>query len=60
MPVEQPKYGGLAGRSLDDEFLVVTMEQLERMGKADGFTFRHASKQKRYEEMKRMIGENGK
>lgn len=58
MPVEQIKEGGLAGRSLDDDFLVVTKGQLERMGKADGFKFRHASEQKRYEEMKRMIEEN--
>jgi hypothetical protein len=53
MPVEQIKEGVLAGRSLDDEFLVVTKEQLESMGKADGFKFRHASEQARYEEMKR-------
>jgi hypothetical protein len=57
MPVEQVKEGGLAGRSLDDELLVSTMAQLERMGKADGFKFRHASEQNRYEEMKRMIEE---
>ena len=54
MPVEQVKEGGLVNRSLDDEFLVTTMEQLERMGKADGFKFHHASEQNRYEEMKRM------
>jgi hypothetical protein len=54
MPVEQPKTGGLAGRSLDDEFLVSTMAQLERMGKAGGFKFRHASEQKRYEEMRKL------
>ncbi len=52
MPVEQLKTGGLANRSLNDEFLVTTMAQLERMGKASGFKFRHASEQKRYEEMK--------
>ncbi len=60
MPVEQSKEGGLANRSLDDEFLVTTMAQLERMGKAGGFKFRHASEQNRYEEMKRMIEEDGK
>jgi len=59
MPVEQVKEGGLVGRSLDDEFLVVTMEQLELMGQSAGFKFRHASEQKRYEEMKRMIQESG-
>ncbi len=55
MPVEQVKEGGLVGRSLDDEFLVSTMAQLERMGKASGFKFRHASEQKRYEEMKKQL-----
>jgi hypothetical protein len=60
MPVEQPKEGGLIGRSLDDEFLVVTKQQLERMDKADGFKFRHLSEQNRYEEMKKMIKESEK
>jgi hypothetical protein len=55
MPVEQVKEGALAGHSLDDEFLVSTMAQLERMGQSAGFKFRHASEQNRYEEMKRMI-----
>ena len=55
MPVEQHKSDGLAGRSLDDDFLVSTMEQLERMGKSDGFKFRHASNQQRYEEMKQRL-----
>lgn len=59
IPVEQPKEGGLANRSLDDEFLVTTMAQLESMGKAGGFKFRHASEQKRYEEMKQQL-ENSK
>jgi hypothetical protein len=59
MPVEQTKEGGLVGRSLDDEFLVTTKMQLERMGRADGFQFRHASEQKRYEEMKKMVEESG-
>ncbi len=54
MPVEQLKEGDLTGRSLDDDFLVSALAQLERMGKADGFKFRHASEQKRYEEMKQM------
>jgi hypothetical protein len=52
MPVEQPKDGDLAGRSLDDDFLCVTMEQLEQMGKAGQFQFRTAAAQKRYEDMK--------
>jgi hypothetical protein len=58
MPVEQPKDGDLAGRSLDDDFLCSTREQLERMGRAAEFKFRLASSQQRYEEMKRMITEN--
>jgi len=58
MPVEQPKDGDLAGRSLDDDFLCSTREQLERMGRAAEFKFRLASNQQRYEEMKRMIAEN--
>jgi hypothetical protein len=57
MPVEQPKDGALAGRSLDDDFLCATKEQLERMGKAADFKFRLASNQQRYEEMKRMVQE---
>ena len=59
MPVEQVKEGGLVGRSLDDEFLVSTMAQLERMGQSAGFKFRHLSEQNRYEEMKKQI-EGGK
>ncbi len=55
MPVEQSKKADSANRSLDDQLLVSTMTQLERMGKASGFKFRHASEQKRYEKMKRMI-----
>ncbi len=53
LPVEQPKTGGLAGRSLDDDLLLSTKAQLERMGKAGAFHFRHASQEKRYEEMKK-------
>ena len=58
MPVEQAKDGDLAGRSLDDDFLVTTKEQLERMGKASGFNFRLPANQQRYEDMKRMVTEN--
>jgi len=58
MPVEQVKEGGLVGRSLDDEFLVTTMAQLERLGKSAGFKFRHASEQKRYEEMRTLLEKN--
>jgi len=58
MPVEQLKDGDLAGRSLDDDFLVSTKGQLERMGKASGFNFRLSSGQQRYDEMKGMVMEN--
>jgi len=58
MPVEQPKEGGLANRSLDDELLVTTKMQLEQKGKASSFKFRHASEQDRYEGMKRTLQEN--
>ncbi len=58
MPVEQPKDGDLAGRSLDDDFLCSTRGQLERMGRAAEFKFRLATNRQRYEEMKRMITEN--
>jgi hypothetical protein len=34
---------------------VVTMAKIERMGQSAGFKFRHASEQKRYEDMKKMI-----
>jgi hypothetical protein len=58
MPVEQTKDGDLAGRSLDDDFLCSTREQLERMGQAAEFGFRLATSQHRYEEMRRIIAEN--
>jgi hypothetical protein len=58
IPVVQPKDGELAGRSLDDDFLCATREQLERMGKASDFRFRKASGQQRYDEMKRLVQEN--
>lgn len=55
MPVEQPKTGGLAGRSLDDNFLYSTMAQLESMGYGDKFAFRSPDARKRYEEYKQRI-----
>ncbi len=50
MPVEQPKEGSLAGRSLDDDFLATTMSQLERMGRASQFSFRTSRGRAKYEE----------
>jgi hypothetical protein len=50
MPVEQPKEGSLAGRSLDDDFLATTMGQLQRMGQAGQFSFRTQRGRARYEE----------
>jgi hypothetical protein len=55
MPVEQPKTGGLAGRSLDDNFFYSTMAQLEAMGYGGKFTFRTAEARKRYEDYKQRI-----
>jgi hypothetical protein len=55
MPVEQPKDGELRGRSLDDDFLCATKEQLERMGKAHLFQFRTSFGQQKYENSKRRL-----
>ncbi|MBM3314280.1 hypothetical protein FJY71_00350 [candidate division WOR-3 bacterium] len=57
MPVEQPKTQDLAGRMLDDDFLVGCMEQLAREGKAQGIDFRTAAGRMRYEQMKQMTAE---
>lgn len=54
MPVEQLKTGSLAGRMLDDDFLVGCMAQLEREGKGQGINFRTAKGRQRYEELKRL------
>ena len=59
MPVEQPKTGALAGRMLDDDFLVGTMGQLESMGLGSRFHFRTSLGQQRYEEMKKLLRETG-
>jgi hypothetical protein len=53
MPVEQVKEKELAGRSLNDEFLVSTRAQLEEMGQADRFQFRTQAGRERYEESRR-------
>ena len=58
MPVEQPKDGDLAGRSLDDDFLASTKGQLEQMGKAGTFQFRTQRGRERYENMRRRVTEN--
>jgi hypothetical protein len=60
MPVEQPKTGGLAGRMLDDDFLVGCMEQLVREGKAEGIDFRTAIGRQRYEDIRRVLSEDRK
>jgi hypothetical protein len=54
-PVEQPKEGGLAGRSLDDEYLAATMTQLETMGEAFRFSFRTSAGRERFEQTKRRL-----
>jgi len=59
MPVEQPKSGELAGRMLDDDFLVGCMGQLEREGKAQGIDFRTPAARVRYEKVKQDLREAG-
>jgi len=59
MPVEQPKVGALRDRSLDDDFLLTTKDQLDRMGIGDQFHFRTAAGQQRYEDMKKTLREAG-
>jgi hypothetical protein len=56
-PVEQPRSGVLAGGSLDDDYLVGTMEQLERMGEAGRFQFRTARGRQNYERMQQHLRE---
>lgn len=58
MPVEQPKDGELAGRSLDDDYLAATMRQLEQMGRAGRFGFRTQEGRARYEASQRALTEN--
>jgi len=60
MPVEQPKTGPLAGRMLDDDFLVGCMDQLVREGKAQGIDFRTAGGRQSYEKMKQHLREAGR
>ncbi len=57
MPVEQPKTGELRGRSLDDDFLVTTMQQLEEMGQGHKFNFRTASARQRYQDNQQRLRE---
>jgi hypothetical protein len=57
MPVEQLKEGGLAGHSLDDDFLASTKAQLERMGQAGQFDFRTAEGREKYERSIRALEE---
>jgi len=58
-PVEQPKTGTLAGRSLDDDYLAGCMQQLAQMGKAGEFHFRTAAGKQRHENMLKMLREAG-
>ncbi|MEO0091682.1 MAG: hypothetical protein ABIK61_03110 [candidate division WOR-3 bacterium] len=60
MPVEQIKDGELRGRSLDDDFLCVTKEQLDRMGKGNLFNFRTTFGQQKYENSKQRPPETEK
>jgi hypothetical protein len=54
MPVEQPKTGVLAGRMLDDDYLVGSKAQLDRLGQGTDFRFRTAEGQRLYGQMKQM------
>ncbi|HEX7319310.1 MAG TPA: hypothetical protein VF399_02995 [bacterium] len=56
-PVEQEKGKALAGRSMDDNFLLSSLPQLERMGKAGAFNFRNPVNKKKYEDMKHSLEE---
>ncbi|MEO0102635.1 MAG: hypothetical protein ABIK81_02905 [candidate division WOR-3 bacterium] len=60
MPVEQPKDGELKGRMLDDDFLVSTKGQLDRMGYGSKFNFRTPQARERYENLKKMPQEQEK
>jgi hypothetical protein len=53
MPVEQQKTGDLQGHSLDDDFLATTLDELRRMGKTDGYSFRTAEGRAKYERMQK-------
>ncbi len=57
LPVEQEKEGKFIGHSIDDDFLAVTKEHLDKIGQADGFSFRTESGRQKYEEMKRLTAE---
>ncbi len=57
MPVEQPKTGDLTGCSLDDNYLVGTLNQLKEMGKAAGFSFRTAQGRSNYDNMQKTLQE---
>ncbi len=59
MPVEQPKTGVLAGRMLDDDFLVGSMDQLEREGNARGIDFRSVAGRERYRQLQQRLREAG-
>jgi hypothetical protein len=57
MPVEQPKTGALAGRSLDDDLLISTMDQLQAMGLGTKYQFHTAAAHQRYENMLKQLSE---
>jgi hypothetical protein len=57
MPVEQPKTGALAGRSLDDDLLISTLAQLEAMGLGTKYQFHTAAARQRYEDRLKQMSE---
>ena len=58
MPVEQPKTGVLAGRMLDDDYLVGSKAQLDRLGQGADYRFRTAAAQRLYEQMQQTPGKH--
>jgi hypothetical protein len=60
MPVEQIKEGDLAGRSLDDDLLVSTKAQLDRMGQGGRFSFRTVAGREKYERSRQLIENAGR
>lgn len=56
-PVEQPKSGALAGRSLDDVGLIYAKDLLDKIGDDKKFQFRTEAGRGRHEGIKRMLQE---
>jgi hypothetical protein len=57
-PVEQPKTGALAGRSLDDVGLIYGKDLLDKNGDGKKYQFRTEEGRKRYNDMKALLEMN--